>query len=124
MQTDLHASNSAVALSISLYILAQGTLPLLWSPLSEIYGRRVCFLSSLAIFSITSFIIGAAARDMTTLIVLRVITAGGSSAMLSIAAGTIADLYEPAERGGKVGIYYCCPLLGPALGVSVVLVPL
>lgn len=118
LKEELHASDGAIALSVSLYILAQGGLPLVWSPLSEVFGRKICFLCATAIFAITSFIIAAATQNMATLIALRVIGAGGSSAMLAIAAGTIADLYEPAERGIKVGIYYCCPLLGPALGVS------
>jgi len=64
------------------------------------------------------FIIAGATQNVAMLIAFRVIGAGGSSAMLAIAAGTLADLYEPAERGVKVGIYYSCPLIGPALGVS------
>lgn len=47
-------------------------------------------------------IVAAAAQNVATLIAFRVIGAGGSSAMLAIAAGTLADLYEPAERGVKV----------------------
>ncbi|UZJ54040.1 hypothetical protein CBS101457_003360 [Exobasidium rhododendri] len=116
LKADLHASNSSVALSISLYILAQGGLPLVWSPISEIIGRKKCFLAATAIFTVSMIIIAAATQNVGMLIAFRVIGAGGSSAMLAIAAGTLADLYEPAERGVKVGIYYSCPLIGPALG--------
>jgi MFS family permease len=35
---------------------------------------------------------------------------------MSIAAATLADIYEPHERGTKMGLYYSAPLLGPALG--------
>ena len=35
---------------------------------------------------------------------------------MSIAAATLADMYEPHERGTKMGIFYSAPLLGPALG--------
>jgi MFS family permease len=31
-------------------------------------------------------------------------------------AGTIADIYEPHERGKALAYYTCGPLLGPALG--------
>lgn len=102
IKSDLHASQGSIALSLSLYILAQGGFPLLWSPLSEIIGRKVCFLIATTIFSVCQFIIAAATKNVGTLIAFRVIAAGGSSAMLAIAAGTLADLYEPAERGVKV----------------------
>lgn len=36
--------------------------------------------------------------------------------MLSIGAATLADIYEPHERGTMMGIYISAPLLGPALG--------
>jgi MFS family permease len=35
---------------------------------------------------------------------------------MSLGAATLADLYDPAERGTMMGIYYMAPLLGPALG--------
>ena len=39
-----------------------------------------------------------------------------SSAIMSIAAATLADIYEPNERGAKMGIYYAAPLLGTSMG--------
>ena len=39
-----------------------------------------------------------------------------SSAVISIGAGTLADIYEPAERGSKIGIFYAGPLLASSLG--------
>lgn len=38
------------------------------------------------------------------------------AAVLTIGAGTLADIFEPRERGAMLGIYYAAPLLGPALG--------
>ncbi len=35
---------------------------------------------------------------------------------MAIGAATLADIYEPCERGTKLGIFYAAPLLGPALG--------
>lgn len=36
--------------------------------------------------------------------------------MLAIGAATLADIFDPAERGTKMGVYYIAPLLGPSLG--------
>jgi MFS family permease len=35
---------------------------------------------------------------------------------MAVGAGTLADIYDPAERGSKIGLYYVGPLLGPAIG--------
>lgn len=39
-----------------------------------------------------------------------------SSAVMAIAAATLADIYEPHERGTKMGIYYAAPLFGISMG--------
>ena len=39
-----------------------------------------------------------------------------SSAVMAIGAATLADIYDQAERGTMMGIYYAAPLLGPSLG--------
>ncbi|CEH14573.1 Synaptic vesicle transporter SVOP and related transporters (major facilitator superfamily) [Ceraceosorus bombacis] len=114
IKSDLNASDAQISLSISLYILAQGSFPLVWAPTSEIIGRKPCFLLAMLIFSVCVGVAGAV-RSIKAVIALRVLGAAGSAAMLSISAGSIADMYEPHERGVKVGIYYSAPLLGPAL---------
>ena len=35
---------------------------------------------------------------------------------MAIAAATLADIYEPHERGTKMGVYYSAPLLGISIG--------
>ena len=39
-----------------------------------------------------------------------------TSAVMAIGAATLADIYDQAERGTMMGIYYAAPLLGPSLG--------
>lgn len=35
---------------------------------------------------------------------------------MAIGAGTLADIFDPSERGAKFGLYYGAPLLGPSVG--------
>lgn len=114
LEVDLNASQSSISLSLSLYILCQGTVPLLWSPISELIGRKMVFCVAMALFTMFSGFISLA-RNMATVVALRAVAAAGSSACLSIAAGTLADLFEVEERGVIVGIYYCAPITGPAI---------
>ena len=40
METELPATPSQFSLSIALFILFQGTIPLFWSSISEVKGRK------------------------------------------------------------------------------------
>ncbi|OAX41598.1 vacuolar DHA amino acid exporter [Rhizopogon vinicolor AM-OR11-026] len=115
IQSDLRATTSEISWTLSVFILIQGVLPLLWSTISEIKGRKFVYVSSMALFALASAIV-ALSKTIGLVIGMRGLQAAGSSALLSIAAGTLADIYEPHERGAKMGIYYSAPLLGPALG--------
>ncbi|KAI0785153.1 major facilitator superfamily domain-containing protein [Abortiporus biennis] len=115
IQSELHASNSKISLSLSLFILIQGAVPLVWSAFSEIYGRKKIYLSSLALCTI-GCVVSAVAKSVNVLIGMRCIQGAGSSAVISIGAATLADIYDPHERGTMMGLYYSAPLLGPVLG--------
>ncbi|KAM5540918.1 hypothetical protein V8D89_005562 [Ganoderma adspersum] len=115
IQEQLHASNGAIAWSLSLFILLQGAVPLLWSVLSEFWGRKKVYLLSTAL-AVVGCIVAALSKSINVLIGMRCIQALGSSAVMALGAATLADIYEPHERGTMMGIYYSAPLLGPSLG--------
>ncbi|KAG6336871.1 hypothetical protein ID866_2229 [Astraeus odoratus] len=76
---------------------------------------QLVYLLSLSLFTLGSAIV-AVSKSIGLVIGMRVLQGIGSSAVLAIGAATLADMYEPHERGTIVGIYYCAPLLGPSLG--------
>lgn len=41
IESQLNATSGEISLSLSLFILIQGSFPLLWTAFSEIYGRKV-----------------------------------------------------------------------------------
>ncbi|KAF8558424.1 MFS general substrate transporter [Imleria badia] len=100
---------------LSVFILVQGLFPLVWSAISEINGCKVVYLSLMSLF-----IVGSAVADTSKTIGLvmgmRALQAMCASAVMAIAAATLADIYEPHERGAKMGIYYVAPPLGASIG--------
>ncbi|KNZ78494.1 hypothetical protein J132_00674 [Termitomyces sp. J132] len=115
MQENLPATSAQFSWSISAFVLVQGLIPLVWSAISEVKGRKLVYVVSLALFTVGSVVV-AVSRSAGLLIGFRCLQAAGSSAVISIGAATLADMYEPAERGTKMGIYYIAPLLGPSIG--------
>lgn len=113
--SDLHTSASVVNISVGIYLLSLGIFPIWWSAFSEKHGRRSVYIISYILF--LAFLVGnALAPNIAALIVLRFLAASsGASAVQSVGAGTIGDLFASHERGVAMGFYYLGPLLGPFL---------
>ncbi|KAG1908747.1 vacuolar DHA amino acid exporter [Suillus fuscotomentosus] len=115
IEQQLHTSSGDISLSLSLSILIQGSFPMIWSAISEIKGRKTVYLFSLVLFTLGSVIV-AVSRTIGFVISMRILQSIGASAVLTIGASTLADIYEPHQRGKMMGIYYSAPLVGPSLG--------
>ncbi|KAF7940719.1 uncharacterized protein EAE97_006905 [Botrytis byssoidea] len=114
LSEDFHASKTLTNLAVAMYLLAMSIFPLWWSAFSEIFGRRIIYLVSFAFFTLWSAIT-AISTSTAMLIVMRVLGGGSAASVLAIGAGTIADIWEPKERGRAMGIFFLGPMLGPLL---------
>lgn len=112
--TDLGASHTITNLSISLYMLSMAIFPLWWSSFSERSGRRTIYLTSFSLFVVFNSLC-AKSNSIAMLIVFRMLSGGASASVQAVGAGTIADVWEPYERGRAMGIFYLGPLCGPLL---------
>lgn len=115
IKSQLGATDQEISLTISLFIIIQGSTPLVWSAISEFKGRKFVYLISLLLFT-AGCAVAASASRVEVLISTRILQALGTSVASAIGAGTLADIYEPRERGTKIGIYFSVPLIGPAVG--------
>ncbi|KAK5269206.1 MFS siderochrome iron transporter 1 [Exophiala xenobiotica] len=108
-------SQEVFTLGISLFVLGFAIGPLLWAPLSELYGRQVLFFGTYAV--LTVFNAGAAgANSMATLIILRFLAGTFGSSPLTNAGGVIADMFQANQRGLGMSIFAAAPFLGPVIG--------
>ncbi|CCM00871.1 uncharacterized protein FIBRA_02917 [Fibroporia radiculosa] len=112
---DLHTSHEVSILSISLYVLGMGLGPLLVGPLSEVYGRNIIYQVSYVLFFAFTWPT-AFPPDMATFLVFRFISGFCSSAFLSVAGGSVGDLFAGAEVASPMAMYALGPFLGPAMG--------
>ncbi|KAF9891938.1 hypothetical protein FE257_002901 [Aspergillus nanangensis] len=109
---DLNTTTTITNLSISLYMLSMSIFPLWWSSFSERLGRRTIYIVSFILFTIFN-IISAASDSIAMLIVMRMLSGGASASVQAVGAGTIADIWDPHERGRAMSIFYLGPLCGP-----------
>uniref|UniRef100_L2G2X5 MFS multidrug resistance transporter n=1 Tax=Colletotrichum fructicola (strain Nara gc5) TaxID=1213859 RepID=L2G2X5_COLFN len=100
MSEEFGVSATVTNLSVAFYMLAMAIFPLWWSSFSETLGRRTIYLISFALFVVFS-VLSAISVNIEMLI--------------AVGAGTIADIWEPRERGRGMSIFYLGPLCGPLL---------
>jgi multidrug resistance protein len=101
-------------LTCSIIIFGFAVGPLLWSPLSEIIGRRPVYIISLALYTIFN-IPCALSPNIGGLLVGRFLCGVFSSSGLSLAGGTIADIWNIEERGMAIAYFAAAPYCGPVL---------
>ncbi|PWN91107.1 MFS general substrate transporter [Acaromyces ingoldii] len=115
IQKDLHASPEVSILSLSLFVLGLALGPLLVAPMSEFYGRRPIYLISFLAFFLLGFPV-AFANNLPVLFIFRFLTGFAGSAFLSVAGGTVSDLFKPKETFLPMAAFTCMTFLGPVLG--------
>ncbi|KAK8081196.1 hypothetical protein PG997_009014 [Apiospora hydei] len=113
-------------LGSSLFLLGFGLGPLVWAPLSEVYGRRIAVLTPMSVAICFSFG-SAVAKDLQTLMLTRFFGAFFASAPVTNTGGVLGDLFTPDYRGIAMAGYAMAvvggPTLGPIVSAAVVEVP-
>ncbi|KAF1989397.1 synaptic vesicle transporter [Aulographum hederae CBS 113979] len=112
---EFNTSQEVVTLGVSLFVLGFAIGPLLFAPLSEIYGRQILYTATYGGFAIFNSAC-AASQNIWTLIILRFIAGSFGSSPLTNAGGVIADMFNAKERGVAMCIFAAAPFMGPVLG--------
>ncbi|KAJ9214951.1 hypothetical protein DTO166G4_3543 [Paecilomyces variotii] len=108
-------SHTVSLLGLSLFLWGLGLGAIIAAPVSEYYGRRIVYLTTVPIFGL--FILGSGlAQNFATLAVCRFFGGFFGSAVVSVGGGTNADLWQPTMAGFIFPFYFVSPFLGPALG--------
>ncbi|KAG8352073.1 hypothetical protein FVEN_g9786 [Fusarium venenatum] len=110
-----HVSELVAGLTITLFLLGYCAGPLIFAPLSEVYGRRWIFYITFSLYLIFNFLC-AWAPNFGALLVGRFLTGTFVSAPLSNSPGVLADLWSPIERGNAMAGFAAMVWVGPALG--------
>lgn len=104
---------------VTAFLLTSTTTTPLYGKLSDMFGRKPLFVTSILIFLSGSCLCGLSG-SMTQLIVFRGIQGLGAGGLITLAQTTIADLVAPRERGRYQGlfgaVFALSSVAGPLLG--------
>ncbi|CAN1558591.1 ProP Permeases of the major facilitator superfamily [Flavobacteriaceae bacterium] len=115
MRGSLGATLTDVAWVITAYAIANVIIIPMTSWLSQQFGRRNYFATSIIIFTVASFMCGNA-TNIWELVAFRFIQGLGGGALLVTAQTIITESYPIAKRGMAQAIYGMGVIVGPTLG--------
>jgi len=102
-------------LGTSLFLFGFGIGPLLWAPLSEVYGRKNAVLPPMFVAAMFAFGTGAA-KDIQTVLITRFFAGFFASAPVTNTGGVLSDLFTFTQRGIAIASYAMAVVIGPVFG--------
>lgn len=106
--------NQTLALSgLTFYLLGLSTV--IGAPLSEVFGRKPVYLFSLPLSMLFTMGVGLSNGHMRMILPLRFLSGVFGSPALSIASGTIVDIFDIDEISVAMAFFCTAPFLGPVI---------
>ncbi|CAF0992377.1 unnamed protein product [Adineta steineri] len=116
---DLHTTETLGLSTITVYVLGSCFGGLIWGMLSDCYGRR-----SIMLLALCGFILSVAgsyfSSNIHIFLVARVLQGAFICVTTTVGQATIADIYQPNERGRAIAFFYAfyfmASIVGPIIG--------
>lgn len=115
MRGNLGATLTEVGWVITAYAIGNVIIVPMTSWLSQQFGRRNYFATSIIIFTVFSFLCGNA-TNIWELVAFRFVQGLGGGALLVTSQTIITESYPPEKRGMAQAIYGLGVIIGPTLG--------
>ncbi|PRP83207.1 hypothetical protein PROFUN_09371 [Planoprotostelium fungivorum] len=97
------------------FIVGFAFCPLLFAPMSEVYGRSPIYFVTFLLFGVFSIPI-AVAQNIETVLISRFLQGCLGSTAATMVGGTLADIWHADERGAYMSIYTATAFVGTATG--------
>ncbi|KAF2401657.1 MFS general substrate transporter [Trichodelitschia bisporula] len=112
---EFHVSRTVSILGISFMLFGFGLGPLLWAPLSEVYGRKPAVLIPYFICACFTFAT-AASKDIQSVLITRFFAGFFGSAPITNTGGVLGDIWHAKHRGAAIVGYALSVVGGPTVG--------
>jgi MFS transporter, DHA2 family, multidrug resistance protein len=111
----LGASTNEGTWVLTSYLVSNAIVLPLGGWASSLMGRRNFFVFCIVVFTVASFLCGAA-PTLPMLLLFRIIQGAGGGGMQPMAQAIMADSFEPQKRGQAFALYGLVAVLAPSIG--------
>ncbi|KAF2489181.1 MFS transporter [Lophium mytilinum] len=116
---EYNVSEIVSTLGVTLFVLGFVFGPILFGPMSEVFGRRLPLFSGYIIFAIFQIPV-AVAQNIETIMLGRFLGGFFASAPLAVVGGGLADMWDPIDRAYAICVFaaggFAGPVVGPPIG--------
>ncbi|KAI9375631.1 major facilitator superfamily domain-containing protein [Aspergillus egyptiacus] len=112
---EFDVSTEVMTLATSLVVFGFAMGPLMWSPLSELVGRKYPLFIGYALFAIFQIPV-AVAKNVETILVCRFLMGILGCSPLAVVGGAMADFWDPVDRAVAIAMFSAATFVGPVLG--------
>ncbi|ABN64445.2 dityrosine transporter A(acid, azole) Q(quinidine) Resistance [Scheffersomyces stipitis CBS 6054] len=116
LQRVFNVSTTSINATVSVFMAVFAVAPLFWASWADFGGRKTLYIISLFFFILANLLLAVVPANIGALFVLRILQAFGASSVMSVGAGSIADITEPKRRATAISYFLMGPQLGPILG--------
>src|SRR6185369_4921474 len=119
MQGSLNAGTDEVAWVLTSYLVSNAIVLPMTGWLARLFGRKRFLITCIILFTLASFLCGAA-PNLGALILFRVIQGAAGGALIPISQAILMETFPPHQQGMAMAIFgigaMFGPIVGPALG--------
>ncbi|HEU0265607.1 MAG TPA: DHA2 family efflux MFS transporter permease subunit [Geobacterales bacterium] len=119
MQGSLNAGTDEVTWVLTSYLVSNAVILPMTGWLSRMFGRKRFLITCIILFTLSSFLCGAA-PNLGFLIFFRILQGAAGGALIPISQAILMETFPPKEQGMAMAIFgigaMFGPIVGPALG--------
>lgn len=107
LEQEFGVSNAAINATVSVFMAVCAFAGLFWSSFADWKGRRPLYIIALFIYFVSNILMATLPANFGALLFLRMMQAFGCSSVMSLGAGTVADVRVPFLN---LTLVLLCPL--------------
>ncbi|CAF3689711.1 unnamed protein product [Adineta steineri] len=115
---DLHTTDTLGLLTVTVYVLGSCFGGLIWGVLTDYYGRR-----SIMLFALSGFLLSVVGSyfspNIHIFLVSRILQGAFICVAQIVGQATVADIFQPNERGRATAFFYAFYFMGSLVGPTV-----
>lgn len=116
VSAEFGVGDEVATLGTSLFVLGFGLGPMIWGPLSELFGRMPPLFVAFGVFAVFQIPV-AVAQNIETIMICRFFAGFFGVAPLAIVGGALADLWGNVDRGLAIALFAAATFVGPIAGM-------
>ena len=115
MQGSLNAGTDEVTWVITSYLVSNAVVLPMTGWLSRLFGRKRFLITCIILFTLASFLCGAA-PNLGSLIFFRILQGAAGGALIPISQAILMESFPPRQQGMAMAIFGIGAMFGPVVG--------